>query len=102
MPAFTYVGRSPEHIVGIPEGDISEEQYEALDWDHQQAVYLNRGSDGGPLYQEVSEAPATAEEDEPLAVIAAPEPDLVPSIIVDTPAEPDLSQPLDQPAEGAN
>lgn len=52
MPAFDYVGHKPEHIVGLDPKNISEEQYDALSWELQQAVLNNRGSDGNPLYQE--------------------------------------------------
>lgn len=52
MPSFQYIGHRPEHIVGIPAGDISEAEYDALSWDLQQAVLINKGSNGGPLYVE--------------------------------------------------
>jgi hypothetical protein len=92
-PRFQYIGSRGEHIVGLPAGDLSAEDYDALDYEHQQAVYLNRGSDGGPLYTEVHEAPVVAPADE---VPVDPEP------VAEPPAQPDLNQPLDEPAEGAN
>ena len=85
---FQYVGHSGETIVGMQPVDLSAEDYDALDYDHQQAVLINRGSDGAPLYVEVHEPPATLIEAAPdaPAVFAPP------------------THPLDQsaPAEGAN
>jgi hypothetical protein len=93
---FQYVGHSGETIVGLEPRDLSEEDYDALDYDHQQAVLLNRGSDGGPLYVEVHEAPATAILTEPDSGRISP--------TSDQPAQPALNQPLDTtaPAVGAN
>ena len=80
MPAFSYIGSRGEHVVGLGTTDLSAEQYDALPYDIQQAVYINRGSDGGPLYQEVYDLPVA-------------EPELAP-------AEPE--QPPADPAEGDN
>ena len=99
MPKFTYVGSRGEHIVGIEPGDLTEEQYDALDYDHQQAVYINRGSDGGPIYQEVPEAPETLEP------VAEPEPAPEPAPAEAAPESvpiPDASLPAVEPTEGAN
>lgn len=73
MSSFIYVGTKPEHIVGIPAGDISEPAFEALPWELQQAVYNNRGSDGNPLYQE---RPSRAERKR-VRDLMGPDPDSV-------------------------
>jgi hypothetical protein len=89
MPAYSYVGKSPEHIVGVPEGDITEEEYDALPWELQQAVLINKGSDGQVLYVE-----KPAEADTPVAAEPESVPDPAPAA-----AEPDLNLPLDEPAD---
>lgn len=110
MPHFQYIGRKPETIVGLEPKNISEEEYDALPWDLQQAVLLNKGSDGGPLYvermdratvrefnanmrlgQEPEPEPAVdevaPEAPEPIVVELTPEPAPEPAIPVDVPAE---------------
>ncbi len=89
MPAFTYVGHNDEHIVGVPAGHLSAEEFDALDYDLQQAVYLNRGSDEKPLYVQVTDP-------DPEELIADDEPEFE--------VEPESNPPLDvePPAEGEN
>lgn len=97
MPAYQFVGKHPEHIVGLEAGDLSEQEYDALPWELQQAVLLNRGSDGGPLYSEVRESAD--------AIVTEASPDDVSVVIPEpAPAEPDqpLEPPADLPTEGAN
>lgn len=112
-PSFQYVGTRPEHVAGIPAGDISEPAYEALPWELQQAVLNNRGSDGGPLYVErpsraerkrvrdlMGPEPDAANEAEPdTADAAEPEPEPVAAPEEAQPVvEPDQNQPVEQPA----
>jgi hypothetical protein len=84
-PAFTYVGHLPEHIVGLEAGDLSDEAYDALPWELQQAVLINKGSDGNPLYQLTppSPEPAPAPEQEPqvapVDLTIQPAPEAVPN-----------------------
>lgn len=95
MPSFKYIGHSGETIVGMTPTDLTAEEYDALDYDHQQAVLINKGSDGGPLYVEVHAEVAPAD------MMPSPEP--APELAPEPPAAPDLNLPLDEaPAEGAN
>lgn len=113
MPSFQYVGVKPETIVGLEPKNISEAEYDALPWDLQQAVLLNKGSDGGPLYVERMDRATVREFNANMKEGQEPEPAEEPVlaeepavVVAEIPQEPvvesDLNLPLDEPAKESN